>query len=259
MIIMRVLLVRHGESEGNIDESRYIAVGDQHIDLTDNGWVQAHHTGLFLKDYYASLGLTEWPHIFLSPYTRTRQTFSGIVHGMSGFRDDLPKIREDSRLVEKFFGAASALEYLNDKDVPPEITKALQKLFRRVYQNDPFTTRGLFGDSFKDIVGNAKSFMDGTLDRDAKMGHDNFLIVTHGAVIQAFILAWIHLRIEDKNKIGNPHNGDVIEIAGSSKNWTVRRIYNGKDRTAVSEYWLENVKPFSAEDLPPFPTHLEIK
>ena len=253
---MRILLVRHGNSEGNEDESRYIKVGDQNIALTDKGWLQTYHTGQFLKNYYAEHGLTDWPHMFLSPYARTRQTTSGILKGMEGFRNDLPKLREDARLVEKFFGAASALEYLKHPDISPELTAGLQALFKRVYQNDPFTTRGLFGDSFKDIVGNVKGFMDGTLDRDVKMGNDNFLIITHGAVIQAFLMAWMHLRIEDKKKIGNPGNGDVIEIAGTSKNWTVRRIYRGETMETVNEYWLENVKPFSAQDLPPFPQRL---
>lgn len=253
---MRILLVRHGNSEGNDDDSKYNEKGDRNIQLTPLGWVQSFHAGEFLKDFYASHNTTEWPHVFLSPYIRTRETFSGLLRGLQGFRTDLPKIREDSRLVEKFFGAASALEYLEHKDIPPELKKALQALSHSVYKKDPFTARGLFGDSTKDIVGNVKSFMDGTLDRDVKMGSQDFLIVTHGAVIQAFLMAWMHLRIEDKNKIGNPNNCDIIEIEGESKNWTVRRIYNGKDMVAVNDHWLDDIRPFSVEDLPPFPEHL---
>jgi broad specificity phosphatase PhoE len=253
---MRILLIRHGESEGNINDSKYMEKGDQNVSLTNQGWLQAYSAGQFLKSFYTTHGIPSWPHIFLSPYTRTRETMSGLLKGMDGFRNDLPKIREDSRLVEKFFGAASALEFLEHPDVTPEISKALQTLFHTVYKNDPFTTRGLFGDSFKDIVGNTKSFMDGTLDRDVKMGSSNFLIVTHGAVIQAFLMSWLHIRIEDKNKIGNPNNCDVIEISGESKNWSVKRIYNGKNKTPVNDCWLDDVRPFSVEDLPNFPEQL---
>ena len=46
---MRILLVRHGESEGNVDEQAYITIGDSRIGLTEKGWEQAEGTGIFLK------------------------------------------------------------------------------------------------------------------------------------------------------------------------------------------------------------------
>jgi len=253
---MRILLVRHGYSEGNRDDSRYHHDGDQKLHLTETGWLQAYHAGEFLKTLYESDGIHEWPHIFVSPYARTRETMSGILRGMEGFRPDLPKHREDGRLVEKFFGAASTLDYIEHEDISASLKKALKTLFKKVFQNNPYATRGYFGDSQKDAENNIKSFIDGTLDRDIKEGQNDFLIITHGAIIQSFLISWMHLNIDDRDKIQNPGNCDIIEISGVSKNWGVRKIYNGEKMSSTDERIIAHLKPLSVDDLPKFPEHL---
>lgn len=253
---MRILLIRHGCSEGNEDPSKYTQKGDQKIGLTELGWMEAYYAGQFLKDYYSQNGVSEWPHIFLSPYVRTRETMRGLLEGMDGFHASSPKMRKDMRLIEKFFGAASALTHLEHEDVPPKIKKALSTLFKTIYNNDPFAARGLFGESQKDIFANIKGFIDGTLQRDISEGQDEFLIVTHGAVIQAFLATWFHLDASLKCSIRNPGNCDIIEISGEPKKWKARRIYDGEEMTAVSDDYLKGERPFGAKDLPAFPADL---
>lgn len=34
---MRIILIRHGESEGNVDDTAYVTKGDAKISLTDKG------------------------------------------------------------------------------------------------------------------------------------------------------------------------------------------------------------------------------
>lgn len=45
----RIILVRHGESEGNVDESVYTRVPDPKIGLTNRGKVQAEQCGERIK------------------------------------------------------------------------------------------------------------------------------------------------------------------------------------------------------------------
>ena len=50
---MRIFLVRHGESLGNVDETAYARMGDHNVPLTDLGVQQAVLSGQFIRDWYA--------------------------------------------------------------------------------------------------------------------------------------------------------------------------------------------------------------
>ncbi len=259
----RILLVRHGESEGNVDISKYIEKGDSKVGLTDRGWQQAIGTGGFLGQFYNRNGIEKWPVLFLSPYQRTRETLSGILHGMGDAIPGQPKLYEDWRLSEKFFGAASLLE-LPHPDMDPAVVATLKKMSKLIYPNDSLSAKNIFGESTKDTRAMVKGLIDGTLRRDMDRGENEFLFVVHGAVIQAFIMNWMHIRIEDKNRIGNicgiegnPHNGDVIEISGSTRNWRVTKIWDGEDGVPMNADMVHGIKPFSYDDLPPVPDHLK--
>ena len=95
----RIILIRHGESEGNFDESAYVNTADWQICLTDKGKRQAQKAGAELKKL-----LSEDDSIFfyVSPYKRTLQTLAEI-------QDYFPKekiwgIREEPRIAEQQFG-----------------------------------------------------------------------------------------------------------------------------------------------------------
>ena len=45
----RIVLVRHGESTGNVDDSVYEREPDHALALTERGWRQAEETGKGLK------------------------------------------------------------------------------------------------------------------------------------------------------------------------------------------------------------------
>lgn len=259
---VRILLVRHGESEGNIDFRAYIDKGDSKIGLTEKGWRQAHGTGGFLREFYAEQGITSWPTLFLSPYQRTRETLSGLLHGMDRYFPGAPKLYEDWRLTEKFFGAASLLE-MPDEEMDPAVINTLKRLSKLTYRNDNLSAKNIFGESTKETRAMVKSLIDGSLRRDIDAGRDEFLFVVHGAIIQAFIMNWMHVRVEDKNKIGllggfegNPHNGDVIEITGTKGNWRVTKLWDGEAEKRMNVDVIHGIKPFSYDDLPPVPAFL---
>lgn len=260
---VRILLVRHGESEGNVDIAKYIEKGDSKVGLTEKGWHQAAGTGAFLKEFYARHGVTKWPVLFLSPYQRTRETLAGILHGMDGALPGQPKLYEDWRLTEKFFGAASLLE-LPHPDMDAAVVSTIKAMSKMIYANDSLSTKNIFGESTKETRAMVKSLIDGTLRRDMDRGEHEFLFVVHGAIIQAFIMNWTHVRVEDKNRIGNicgiegnPHNGDVIEINGTPRNWSVRKIWDGEEGKPMDADMLHGITPFSYDDLPAVPDFLK--
>ncbi len=256
---MRILLVRHGESEGNVDATAYIKKGDRGVGLTDTGWQQAIGAGNFLKDVYK--GAVGWPVVYISSYQRTKETFRGLYEGIKGNFPQEPKLYEDPRLIEKFFGAASHLHHPaeNLSDEEKLIYSTILDLSKKVNHVDPFTSSHLFGNSTKDTLTSVKNFLDGTFKRDCDEGKKDFLFVTHGAVIQAFLMSWAHLPMDAKNKVGNPHNCDVISIEGTPKNWTIRKIYDGEKFEAVDIEILKNIKPFSIDDLPPLSAQFQPK
>jgi hypothetical protein len=73
----KVIMVRHGQSMGNINELLYSTMPDNAMPLTDLGWKQARATGKILKEKMLASG--ETVHFIVSPYVRTVETFHGIV------------------------------------------------------------------------------------------------------------------------------------------------------------------------------------
>ena len=74
----RIILVRHGESEGNLDESVYRRTPDALISLTQLGKRQAVEAGEKLKEEVINGGLAESIYVYLSPYLRSKQTYEEI-------------------------------------------------------------------------------------------------------------------------------------------------------------------------------------
>ena len=66
----QIVLIRHGESEANVDQGQYTTVGDPNVELTDLGKQQSRLVGEKLA---ISIGKKS-VFVYVSPYMRTRQT-----------------------------------------------------------------------------------------------------------------------------------------------------------------------------------------
>lgn len=73
----KVVMIRHGQSEGNVDECLYSRKPDNSMQLTPLGWEQAIKAGKILKERVIATG--EPVHFIVSPYVRTVETFHGMV------------------------------------------------------------------------------------------------------------------------------------------------------------------------------------
>ena len=72
----KLILMRHGQSEGNVDEVLYSTIPDNNMRLTQLGWESARLAGRALRE---ELGEDETVHFVVSPYVRTVETFHGIM------------------------------------------------------------------------------------------------------------------------------------------------------------------------------------
>ena len=194
----RIILIRHGESQGNIDLNQYITVPDYALNLTPKGVEQAKQAGDKIKEVIGS----ESVHIYLSPYMRTRQTFQ---HLKPSIEKNIIKIIEDPRLREQDWG------HFRHPEVNEEIVRARDN-FGTFYYRIPD------GESGADVYDRVSTFLE-TLHRDFNKSSysQNTLIVTHGLTLRLFLMRWFHWTVEEFEKLRNPRNCQVVIMQKSEK------------------------------------------
>jgi broad specificity phosphatase PhoE len=187
----RIILIRHGESEGNADKNHYRTVPDYALLLTQKGVNQAQQAG---KDIRKIIG-AESIYVYLSPYFRTRQTLQHLRDGIEG---NIAKTIEDPRIREQDWG------HLRHPDENEEIMR----------QRDGFSTfyyRIPDGESGADVFDRVSTFME-TLYRDfnKKDYPQNTLIITHGLTLRLFLMRWFHWTVEEFENLRNPRNCQIV-------------------------------------------------
>ncbi len=187
----RIILIRHGESEGNIDKGQYLTVPDYALNLTPKGIEQARQAGKTLKEMIGEEGV----YVYLSPYFRTRQTFQYLNESVS---TNIVKCFEDPRIREQDWG------HLRHPDDNEGIIQARDS-FSTFYYRIPD------GESGADVYDRVTTFMD-TLFRDFNKADypPNVLLVTHGMTLRLFLMRWFHWTVEEFENLRNPHNCQIV-------------------------------------------------
>ncbi|QQG36502.1 MAG: histidine phosphatase family protein [Micavibrio aeruginosavorus] len=238
---MRIVLVRHGESEGNIDDSRYADVGDAHIGLTENGQLQLEDTGKFLRYYYRvhARGESDQPQrIWVSPYKRTEQSAALALQAFNGAALD---VRRDRRLVEQSYGLLPfAARSSNPKH--HDLIKALAEISREVHKKDPFLSVPPLGEAPVTHHARVGHFLDRVESDRARLGIEDILIISHGATNKHIIMHLMDLPFSAWKEIELQNNGDVTVVEDRGEGWTVRKIYDGPSRRIALRDPLKNVK-----------------
>lgn len=183
--------MRHGESEGNIDDSVYERVPDHRIALTSKGIEQATATGARLR----SIVTDESVDVYCSPYLRARQTLDAL--NLSIVPDD---IRVEPRLREQ--------DWANFQDTADI---AVQKEQRDRYGH--FYYRFTQGESGSDVYDRVSSFLE-SLFRifETARSARNVVVVTHGLTMRLFCMRWFHWSVEYFESLENPSNGEPIVL-----------------------------------------------
>ncbi|XP_010025142.2 phosphoglycerate mutase-like protein AT74H isoform X1 [Eucalyptus grandis] len=194
----RIILLRHGESEGNLSPSAYATTPDHKIPLTPVGAAQARAAGDRLRALVAGGG-GEWRvYFYASPYERTRSTLREI--GRSFGRGRVIGAREECRIREQDFGNFQVVERM-------KVVKETRERFGRFFYRFPE------GESAADVFDRVSSFME-SLWRDIDMNrlhtnpsHDlNLIIVSHGLTSRVFLMKWFKWTVEQFEQLNNPGN-----------------------------------------------------
>lgn len=96
----KLILIRHGQSEGNVDEILYSTKPDNAMRLTKLGWDMAKMAGKALRD---QLPEGESVHFIVSPYCRTVETFHGIISAWSDPDIEFSHISNRSKRLKEWY------------------------------------------------------------------------------------------------------------------------------------------------------------
>lgn len=205
----RIILLRHGESEGNINRSVYTTKGDALLELTPKGLQQAQATGARLRE------LIKDDNVFvcLSPFERTQQTLLGLFHG--GFPEQqVAKVLISSQIREQEFGNFQSLGTV-------EAAKAEASVVGRFYYRRPNA------ESSADVYDRVSAFWDQLLSAgndgllmSQKNEYGTCLIVTHGLTVRLLMMKIFQWSVETFETVWNIGNCDYITLRKDMRTMT---------------------------------------
>jgi 2,3-bisphosphoglycerate-dependent phosphoglycerate mutase len=204
---MRIFLVRHGESQGNVDKGVHARMADHAIPLSDRGREQAREAGrrlgAVLSEMYPGGGLRPHVRLWTSPYRRTRETAAGVEEGAGAWISDR---REHILLCEQQFGLFDGVP---DEDLHRRFPEEAAHYDKQLRFEGKFWARMPLGESRFDVATRVHQAF-GTFHRDlAKHGIDCLVIICHGVTLRAFVMMWLHLSPEWFEAEPNPPNASI--------------------------------------------------
>lgn len=187
----RIVLLRHGESEANLDETLYERKPDHRMELTARGRAQAAEAAEKLSALFGEQRV----QVYCSPYARTLQTVDAVRAAL-GLR--VARVYQEPRLREQDWGNLQDRERI-----------ATQRKERDAFGH--FFYRLERGESGADVYDRVSTFLE-TLHRDFERDDfpENALLVTHGLTTRLFLMRWFHWSVEYFESLENPRNGELF-------------------------------------------------
>ncbi|CAF1391269.1 unnamed protein product [Adineta steineri] len=193
----RIFLIRHGESQANVDTTLSARMADSRIELTERGHQQATEAGEKLRSI---IGKEESMYVYMSPYRRSKQTWTNIKKAFSP--SQILTEREDPRIREQEFGN------ITDLQKRPHELEDQDRLGHFFY-------RFSCGESGADVYDRASLFLD-TLFREMDNGHhdptQNIVIVSHGLFMRLFLMRYYRWNVEDFDGIKQFGNCEICQL-----------------------------------------------
>jgi len=207
----RIIIVRHGESEANVDPTLCSRMADHYVALTEKGHAQAIAAGEKIKSIVGK----ESVYVYMSPYRRSKETWKDIRTALSPLQ--IITEREDPRLREQEFGNLADLN-------------KIQSQFEERDRLGHFFYRFSCGESGADVYDRVSLFLD-TLFREMDNGHhdptQNIIIVSHGLFMRLFLMRYFRWTVEELEKVKDFENCELVQL---TKTEGVYTLDNGSTR-----------------------------
>jgi 2,3-bisphosphoglycerate-dependent phosphoglycerate mutase len=207
---IRIFLVRHGQSEANLDKAANARLPDHRIELSSEGYDQAKAAAEFLSDRLRSCPRVR---ILRSPYMRARQTAAAFEQVLRDRKIPFD-IREAVELRELEFGLFDGVA---DADLEAKFPREYAHYHKHKQFEGEFFAPMPLGESRCAVAQRVKSIF-GTILRDASAERAapirDFVVVSHGVTIRCFRMQWMHYPWEWYEAERNPRNCSIQLIEG---------------------------------------------
>lgn len=209
---MKLYLIRHAQSAGNVNKDLHKTIADHNIPLTEEGQIQAFKTGEILHNIFSESPY--YLNLYSSPYLRTRQTTSKLIEGLGETikyqLNKYDKIKEHFLLAEQQYGLFDGVP---DEDIPKLYPNEHTHYQKQMDQQGRFWARMPLGESRFDVAVRCNQFLQSLKD------DKTYIIISHSITIRALAMNALDESPEwfdkqDKNK---------------PKNCSIRLIDNKKD------------------------------
>lgn len=221
---IQIFLVRHGQSEANLDNTVNARLPDHEIALSPEGREQAAAAGAYLAQ---TLAQSSRVRILCSPYVRARETSAGIEKALAAAAIKFDK-REAVELRELQFGLFDGIP---DEELPRLFPREYEHYEKhRRFEGEFFAPMPL-GESRCNVADRVKGVF-GTILRDASGDRSDpltdFIVVSHGVTIRCFRMQWMQYPWEWYEQERNPANCAVQLIAGrAGAGYSERLVFEG--------------------------------
>lgn len=229
----RIILVRHGQSLGNVDDSVYTRVADPKVGLTPRGVAEAEGCGRQMREMIEKDGADDWKvYFYVSPYRRGIETLRNLAKAFE--RSRIAGVREEPRLREQDFGNFQDKEQM-------KVEKAVRARYGRFFYRFPN------GESAADVYDRITGFRE-TLRSDIDIGrfqppgkqtaNMNLVLVSHGLTLRVFLMRWYKWTVEQFEGLHNMPNGSMLVMG---------RGYGGR-YSLLMHHSREELKEFGLTD-----------
>jgi broad specificity phosphatase PhoE len=203
---VRIILLRHAESLGNVDELAYCRIPDHALPLTARGEEQAQAAGPRVRELLGAGRIA----VYVSPYVRTQRTLE-----LLGIGDIVDRTVAEPRLREQDWG-----------NLQDPVEQEIQKLKRHEFGH--FFYRLAHGESGADVDDRVAAFV-GELRvrmRQDTAHPDTVLLVTHGLTMRLLCRRVFEWSIDLFESLSNPGQCESRILTLRDNHWALDRPFD---------------------------------
>ena len=190
-----IILVRHGESEGNADSTLFRTIPDNLVGLTEKGLEQAAFVGQRIRTVFRKLQPSR-VHLIVSPFERTLQTAATL---RKSFEHLIVRTDLESRIREQEFGNLQNEQF--------QAFREEQKKVGRFWYRFPT------GESGADVYDRVKSWWtESVANVNVRVGFepvDALVVVTHGLTMRFVLMQLFSWSPTTFHSVWNAENCDT--------------------------------------------------